>query len=239
MPGTCHKEKTCRQSAQKGEAHVRKKKKWLLVAGMMGILVVGAVSGLAYETDRGGSRNSFTTAEIDISLVERAWDQLPDADRDGVPDAAEDLHQGQSVTKDPAVKNDSTIPVYAFLRVRIPTRDVMLVDSAPQITQDAPLFFFTPKSGWKELSSSSGDGYVETWYGYTSRLDVGKTTGTLFDSITSAEVVEGQIADDAVLDITVDAYGIQANTFLSMDHAFAAFDPDQAAMTKEVEGNGE
>lgn len=64
---TCHKEKKCRQSARKGESHVRKKKKWLLVAGIMGIFVVGAVSGLTYETDRGGGRTCWNYNRIAFS----------------------------------------------------------------------------------------------------------------------------------------------------------------------------
>lgn len=211
---------------------MKKKKRWILAAAA-GVLLIASLSSVAYETDRGSVRNEISTASIDISLVENKWDQLPDTDHDGVPDAAQDLHQGQVVTKDPAVKNDSTLPVYAFLRVRIPTADVMLVDSAPQVTQDATLFSYKTNSGWKQLSATTADGYREIWYGYTSKVEVGKTTGTLFDSVTYANVVEGQIADDAVLNLYVDAYGIQAYGFLNMEQAFAAFHPS-AAVKEEV-----
>lgn len=211
---------------------MRKKKRWIRAAA--GVLLIASLPSVAYETDRSQVRNAISTASIDINLVESKWDQLPDTDQDGVPDAAQDLHQDQTVTKDPAVKNASTLPVYAFLRVRIPTADVMLVDSAPQITQDVPLFSYRIHNGWKQLSVTEADGYREIWYGYTSKVAVDKTTGTLFDSVAYADVVEGQIADTVILDLQVDAYGIQAYGFSSMDQAFSAFDQDQPAMTGSI-----
>ena len=209
---------------------MKKKKRWI-AAAMIGICLIGTISSLAYETDRESVTNNFDTASVEIHLREDAWDKLVDADVDGIKDAAEDLHQNQRVTKDPAVENASTLPVYTFLRVRIPVADVMIVDSAPAITQDVPLFSYTVNSGWKQLSSTMADGYQEIWYGYTERVAVGDTTGTLFSTVQYADVVEGQIADNVILGLQVDAYGIQAYGFLSMEQAFSAFDQDQPAMT--------
>lgn len=205
----------------------------ILIAGIFGVLGVGAVFSLSYLTDGGEMTNDFTTAHVKIQVLEDEWDALPDKDQDGILDTATNIHQNHTVVKDPCVRNDSSIPVYTYLRIRVPVRDVMLVDLAPkrQVTQ---LFSYDINNTWSLLKSdTSKSDYYEYWYGCSTRLNPNEKTQTLFDSVTYANVVEGEIPKDEILKITVDGYGMQAMGFGSMEEAWEAFDPSQKAMESD------
>ena len=71
-----------------------KKNKIILAAVvLLGVFVIGGA--IALFTDTETKTNTFTVGNVDISVVETAWDNLPDADTNGKKDAAENLMPGQ------------------------------------------------------------------------------------------------------------------------------------------------
>lgn len=200
------------------------KQKKLLLAALCSCLALSAVSGAsyAYLTDSGTLTNSFTTGTIQINTTEPKWTVLPDGNHDQIPDQASNLVAGREITKDPSIQNASNMDVWCFLKVEIPTSDVMLTDTAPDITNDVELFTFKANSGWKLLSTKEAEDYVSYVYGYTSQVKAGMSTPSLFDSVTFADVVEGQVSADETLNIRVEGTGIQAQGFASIDDAYKA-----------------
>ena len=95
-----------------------KKKKTILAAVVL--LLVFVVGGaIAYFTDTDFATNTFTIGNVDIDLVESTWENLDTATVDkndnDIPDAAEDMMPGETVDKDPVIKNLSTKnPAYVF-----------------------------------------------------------------------------------------------------------------------------
>lgn len=182
-----------------------KKNKIILAAVvLLGVFVIGGA--IALFTDTETKTNTFTVGNVDISVVETAWDNLPDADTNGKKDAAENLMPGQEVTKDPKVKNDSTTSkAYVYLKVESPcTTDTPAVE----------LFPITPKTGWTLMTDGScTSGKVTRIYNYgtasaMTELAAGASTGTLFDSVTLANI-DGNAHLPSNTDIVVTGYGVQ------------------------------
>lgn len=204
--------------------------KKLLVVSAIGLIVsASAVFSLAYKTDGSKLRNDITTAQTSITVVETQWDALPDANKNGIKDVAEEIVQGKVITKDPAVLNESTLDMYCFLEVTIPAKNVMVVENAPRRAR-TDLFSYTVKSGWTELKRTTSTTETKILYGYNTVVKPNNKTGTLFDSVKYANVVEGEISSGTVLNLNVQGYAIQAKTFTSMQDAYNNFDWNQSYM---------
>lgn len=204
-------------------------KKILVVSAIGLTLCSGAVVSLAYNTDSGSLLNNITVARTDISVVEENYDNLPDANNNGIKDPAENIVQGKTITKDPAVLNSSTLDMYCFMSVEIPVKTVMTVERAPQRVK-TQLFSYQINGGWQELSRGDTSGGVRILYGYTSKVAPNAKTARLFNSVKYANVVEGEIPASPTLDINITGYGIQAVGFSSMQDAYNSFDWNQASM---------
>lgn len=205
-------------------------KRILVVTAIGATLLGGALMSLAYNTDSSSLRNSLSTASTNVTVVEAKYDALPDSNNNGIKDMAEDMVQGREITKDPTVRNDSTLDMYCFAAVDVPIRNVMTVESAPQRVK-TQLFSYDVNGGWKLLEQSESATTKRYLYGYTNKVAPGKQTGTLFDKVKFADVVEGEIPTGDVLTINITGYAIQAPGFNSMDEALEAFDWNQPAMT--------
>lgn len=173
--------------------------------------------------------NKFTIAEDlngKIHVVEPGWDALPDADKDGVPDAATNMAPMASVLKDPAVSNEAEIPVWAFAQVKVPTANVKILNedgTSPETASMNELFEMemTADSGWVEVfenptfdadqpASAENPRYVTTGTakvidGYTVHTYVQTTqlAGTTTDTATKTK----NIFDKVTLRNLVEAQG--------------------------------
>ncbi len=211
-----------------------KKKKSIAVAVVLAlILLIGGL--LAYFTDTDTKTNDFTLGgEVDISLAETGWDALTDSNNNDIPDIAEGIHPGTTVTKDPTVTNETTdTPAYVFVEAVVPC-----YDSDDDGTVDAPLFILnsstagtaattTPNSGWYLVNTPSVDTtsntitYVFAYGNSTGMTALGGagTTATTSTSPFSSVTLEPTLqADQApagadAADIVVNAYGIQTDGF--------------------------
>jgi hypothetical protein len=127
--------------------------------------------------------------------------------------------QGRDIPTDPKIQNKSTIPTYLFLQVDIPKANVMLVDSAPAVTNNAELFTYTIDSAnWKLVKTEQVSGIVRKMYAYQKVVQTNGYTTNLFNSVRYADIVEGQISD--VKQIKLVAYGIQQDGFSSVTDAY-------------------
>ena len=183
---------------------MNKKKALAVAVVLLLVLIIGRM--LAYFTDTDTKTNIFTLGDnIEISLTE-TWTAS-----NGLG-----LHPGATVTKKPAIKNDSTTtPAYVFMKVEVPCY------ATTGSTANAPLFTFTAKTGWALINTPTVNTSTKTItyvyaYGSTAAmtsLAANATTGTLFDSVTLAPTLTAaqKGTAPATTNIVITGYGIQVD----------------------------
>ncbi len=192
---------------------MKKNKTFLAAIVLLLLFVVGGA--VAYFTDTDTKTNTFTIGNVDIDLVEANW-STTDSNSNGVPDAAEDLMPGQSVAKDPVIRNLSTSnPAYVFAKVEVPCT----AESTPR-----ELFTYTVNTGWTQLLSvacTNGTATHIYYYGSNDTLTpLGKaasastptpTSAAVFDNVTLLSALTGAAAEGLTgnKNIVVTGYGIQ------------------------------
>ena len=203
------------------------KKKKTILAALVLLLVVAVGGAIAYFTDTDTKTNTFTIGNVDISLTEDGWDALADANNNDIPDVAEDMMPGESVTKDPTINNLSTKnPAYVFAKVEVPCTTIV----APATTSEE-LFTYTTNAGWTELSSaavactSGGTATHVYYYGTGGSLTVlakaadastpTPTSNPVFSSVTLRSTLKGNEGLTGNKNIVVTGYGIQTEGLTS------------------------
>lgn len=162
--------------------------KKLLTAGLAGALAVTAVVGgsLAYFTDSEKKDNVFTVGNVSIELTEPNWDK----------EEVDDIYPGESLAKDPTVKNDGSNP--CFVRIKVDGLDCL--GDGNEITYRTNYNDGEVSTGWQVY----GD-YIY----YTSVLPAGDTTGTpAFTQIHIPTTVTNGFDDN--YDVVVTAEAVQA-----------------------------
>lgn len=214
------------------------KKKKTIIAALVLLLVFVVGGAIAYFTDTDEATNTFTIGNIDIDLVESTWENLDTATVDkndnDIPDDAEDMMPGETVAKDPVVKNLSTKnPAYVFLKVVVPcSKTVTIPGDTPTTLNTTELFTYTVNQGWTELTSSavactdSGTATHVYYYGTGGSLtalakatDANTPTPTpaLFDEVTLLGTLKSQQipATPENKNVVVTGYGIQTEGLAS------------------------
>lgn len=203
------------------------KKKKTILAALVLLLVVAVGGTIAYFTDTDTKTNTFTIGNVDISLTEDGWDALADANNNDIPDVAEDMMPGESVTKDPTINNLSTKnPAYVFAKVEVPCTTIV----APATTSEE-LFTYTTNAGWTELSSaavactSGGTATHVYYYGTGGTLTAlakaanastpTPTSNPVFSSVTLRSTLKGNEGLTGNKNIVVTGYGIQTEGLTS------------------------
>ena len=167
------------------------KKKIISCSLAVALCVVTIAGGtLAYFTADDKAQNDFTVGNAAIELQEPSWDA----------EKADNLYPGQTVAKDPQVKNTGANPVYIRVKVENPA-DVTVA--------------------YNDLSSKwiAKDGY----YYYNEAVAPDATTDKVFKSFTLSTDTENG-TDLAPQNIKVSAEAVQAQ-----GAPFEAFTADAAA----------
>ncbi len=189
------------------------KKKITVVAICLGLCVAFVISGFtyAYFTDTNEKVNSFSFGNVRSSVVETAFDNAGDANH-------KNLAANCTIAKDPKVVNDGSLDMYTFLKVTVPHKEVKYADNDGQVTSGAiDLFSYSINNGWKLVDTISETDEVSYVYAYAGTDDnltaiaPGNETTTLFDSVTFANVIEGQDIEGKTFDVKVMDYSIQTS----------------------------
>lgn len=219
---------------------MKKTKKSAIVAGALAAVL--AVSGaFAYLSDADSATNKFQFLDddgeqtIDIDLVEPGWDEAvatdengdfiateDDKDADGIPDFAENVIYGAPVEKAPHVENLGENDVYTFVKVLVPTKNVITsgTDGVWESAASKALFKLLDTEGtdlveakgndsWTLIKTETNASYdantqavtpaTYTAYVFAHKTVVGahETTVPVFDKVEMINLVNGQIdADD-------------------------------------------
>jgi predicted ribosomally synthesized peptide with SipW-like signal peptide len=198
--------------------------------------VVGVSGIMAYLTDTDTASNKFTVGKVDIQLSEPNWSTTDD-DKDGIPDVAQNITPNATIKKDPQVKNIGENDAYIYLKVTVPAKSVITANSDGTLVnggkaQATQLFTYKTNSNWTEITSKKTENKnattneVESYtyvYYYNNKVAPKETTKTLFDSVTFANVIEGQV-DSSNQQIDIEAYAIQADNLPSGTTIAGAYD---------------
>lgn len=116
------------------------------------------------------------------------------------------------VTKDPTAVNTGKNDAWIFLKVRVPVKEIILVDpetKRKQPAQEMALFSFEAAKDWELVEKSQKDGFEESIYGYQSVVKPGERTTPLFERVVLVNYLEGQLKPSEKLTIPVEAMAIQ------------------------------
>lgn len=186
-----------------------------VVLALCGLLAAGKVLGLsAYFTDNGTARNTFTIGKVTIDLDEPEWTPDPD-----------NITPNQTFEKDPTITNTGDNDAFVFMQVEVPCAYVITANAGgtrnPQALTD--LFSYETNDGWtlmytEDISEKTPTGtqIIAHRYTYTFGSEAACTAlapgadATLFDTVTFANLVEGQLEDQTV-NMDIKAYAIQTS----------------------------
>ncbi len=207
------------------------KRKWKIcvLAGLLAALTtIGWVS--AYFTDTDTSVTTFTIGKVEIDLQEPEWEAKEDLDGNGIPDEAERMEPAQNITKDPLVENTGTNDAFIFVTVETPYRNLITanIDGTKNPAKDVAVYAYETNVNWILLGTTYKKDEEEHYisekklYAYAKEdgtcipLKSGASTNTLFDRVTVANILEGQVSEGEKLEQIITAYGIQT-TNLQVD----------------------
>ena len=195
------------------------KKKAIAASILAAMLATTAVVGTtAYFTDHPSKVNTFTVGSVETELHEDGWFE-EDPDGDGTSDEAINITPGKTITKDPSIKNTGANDAYVYLKVTVPMASVVTVDAQGNRQPEAntQLFTYTADSNWTLMSTTYDTGSVSTAksvdyvYAYNTALTAGEETTSLFETVTFANIIEGEIDPSTELDVKVGSMSIQAD----------------------------
>lgn len=184
------------------------KKKLITTLGALSLAAVLSVGGtVAYLTDKETVTNRFTVGSVEIDLTEENWAE----------EEHQDLQPGETVKKDPKITNQGVNDAYVYLEVVVPKANIITaaedgtrLNGGSSTSQE--LFTFTPNENWTLLKRHDNSSAVIYLFSYDKILANGESTNTLFDTMTFANVIEGQIEGENY-NVYVHAFAIQtANT---------------------------
>ena len=203
------------------------KKRNIKVWMLTGALCLAAVGGAtAYLTDYDQVKNEFVVGKVDIDLEEPGWN----------PEDQKEIVPGKEIEKDPQITNAGKNDAYVYLQVSVPMAEVTAADKDGNRLERKrqELFSFTAKAGWTKIENKEENGAMIYVYSYDKILKPKETTGTLFDTVTFLNVIEGQV-DEQTLMMPVKAFAIQ--TLNTGDDKATVPEQARAAYTKYLNQN--
>ena len=201
----------------------KKTNKIILIVCIIAIISILGIWGiLAYLTDTDTATNQFVVGQVKIELKEPSWESATDSNGDGIPDYAESIVPNDTIQKDPQIKNIGNNSAYVYLKVTVPVKNVVVANNDGTLLNEGnptntQLFTYNINSDWKEIvsarkenlnSSNEVESYTYVYY-YDKALGVNETTTALFNTVTFANLVEGQ-AELGSYQIDLNAYAIQS-----------------------------
>ena len=119
------------------------------------------------------------------------------------------LIPGESISKDPCVKNTGDVDVYAFLEVTVPAGSIRVIQqgfAAPAARTD--FFTFRPDAGWQLLKEETSENASVYVYGCSRRLSPGEKSAPLFSELKAVPYLEGSFTDGEKLSVEIRAKAV-------------------------------
>jgi hypothetical protein len=194
-------------------------------AALIAVLsAIGSAAAFLVSTD--AKVNSFAVGEVEISVIEPAWEE-------GTASTA--LEPGQQVEKDPVIKNTGVNDAFVFMVLDLPkAMGLMLFDENGSLQRTPPdkgTLLFEPQLAvgydrhWKIISETDIDDpdreYLRQVWAYAvpqgeafgmKPLAPGDSTLPLFEAVRYTWAVEGQGLTEKRFNLPVCGYAIQAES---------------------------
>lgn len=187
--------------------NVMKSKILIPVSFFLLILCFSVGVTFSYMSDSQKITNKFDPAAGKLKIEEPGYDEKTDGDRIMKP--------GMSAVKDPVVKNTGEVPLYVFLKVTVPVKNVRTVTEKVHISAKAnrELFSYDIGSGWVQVGGRVLEisGAARTYVYINGPLAPGESTLPLFETVEYINILEGEIDPDEDLLMEVKAFGIQSD----------------------------
>lgn len=194
---------------------------------MLLALGMGITGTVAYYSSKETVTNKFTVGEVKIDVTEPKWDEADDDNGNGIPDVAEDFLPTRTVDKDPTITNTGNNDAYVYFEVVVPTADgIVLSDENGNrlpAADDVELWTFEVKEGWTLLSKTQNDNNTVTYVYHANEVLAKDESITLFDTVTMANVIEGQGLEDTTQEIVVTGLAVQTENTGTVVEAYNTF----------------
>lgn len=148
--------------------------------------------------------NVITRGSIEVKVTEPGW----------LEENGRKLTPGSVIAKDPMVVNTGKNEAWVFLKVQIPMKEIILVDTETKKKREpakVELFSFSSTESWKLVEKSAEGAWVNYVFGYRSPLEAGGKTEPLFHDVTLVNYLEGELDDGETLTLPIEAMAIQTN----------------------------
>lgn len=202
-----------------------KSKRNIMIA-VVCILLTAIIIGitLSYFSDEKDAENIFSVGNVRLSLVEQNY-----------PQNASDrvMYSNSVISKDPMIINTGDNPEYVYISVTLPKETVTLLDengSKPADNTKQEVEIFNLISDSENCQTQENISYDDSWiflgknedtntytFAYNTALASSEKTTTLFDRIQLKSFIEGEVGENAVENIGIKAYGIQADNLIGVD----------------------
>lgn len=159
--------------------------------------------------------NNFTFGNVSIELTETEWDKLTSGDKI--------VYSNKVISKNPVVTNTGNSNLYAYIEVKVPMATVKTVNEDETIN-DAKLqnllTYEIDKNNWTLINedTSKDNAYSLYIYVYNKVLSPNESSQVLFNEITYINMLEGELKEDATIEMPITAYAIQSDCLSSDDN---------------------
>lgn len=186
------------------------KKKVAVVGALALCLTVGSIS--AFFTDSNEVTNIFKPGGVSSKLTETEYDKAGEDQRTNIA-------PNKTMIKDPVVTNVDTLDMFTFLKVTVPTKEVVTYNETTGQKVPAkkqPLFTWELNDGWSLVKTVNNAETTDFYYAYGTKdtmkaLKPQEKTSSLFKNnhIKFINLIEGQGIENTQLDVVVKDLSIQ------------------------------
>lgn len=203
------------------------KSKRNIVITVVCVLLFAIVIGitLSYFSDDDDAENIFHVGDVRLNIVEQNY-----------PQKASDrvMYSKSIIPKDPMIINTGNNSEYVYMLVTLPCESVTLLDEDGKKLSDTPQKneIFNLMSNSQNVYTESNIIYDDSWtflgktestnantyiFAYNKVLAKSDKTSTLFDKVQLKSFIEGELSENAVENIGIKAYGIQADNLIGVE----------------------
>lgn len=204
----------------------KKRKIFLIISGCVLLTALTVGFTFSYLNDRKTADNIFTVGDVYLKIEEPSYPEQ---------ESSRIMVAYSKVSKNPIIKNTGTNDEFVFVKVTVPLENVTLINTngtkgnkqkqeifniisndtnAEKCTDNAD-FSYNPN--WlyigKQTTDDTANSYV---FAYKKVLlatndETAASTEPLFDEVQLKGILEGDISENAVENIKIEAYGIQSD----------------------------
>ena len=220
------------------KAKNKKRNIFLITAGCVFLAALTLGNTFAYLTDNDNADNVFTIGDVYLKIEEPNYPKQ---------ESSRIMVAYSKISKDPMITNTGTNDEFVFMKVTVPLENVTLVGTDGKKdteTKKQEIFKliststgaieydedFSYNPSWLFIDEDSTDDTHSYIFAYKKVLlasgntdtEIRTKTETLFDEVQLKSFIEGEIPENTVEKIEIEAYGIQADNLFSIDN----LDPD-------------